>query len=137
MRRVLARSILTGALAASLLAGAASAHECYVASRSLTGDIAAGSHSKVWLTVATLGDLVDLTGQFFGLPALTPDQRAWAVAQAEAAGLPEVFTIFVGNHVIAEGTPAMEMHSTDGKGIDHAFDWLPIVAGIYQQALSH
>jgi hypothetical protein len=100
----------------------------------------AGSNSKMWLTVATLEDLFVAVPQFapsLNLPALTPSQLAWAVDQARAAGMPNQFTIFIGNHVLAEGTPAMEKHSADGRGLDHVFDWLPVVLGIYGQALTH
>lgn len=139
MRRVLARSILVGSLAATLLTGTALGHECFIASRSDTGDKAAGSHSRVWLTVATLEDLIVAVPEFapdLNLPALTSSQLEWAVGQARAAGMPNQFTIFIGNHVLAEGTPAMEKHSADGKGLDHVFDWLPVVVGIYGQALT-
>jgi hypothetical protein len=140
VRRVLARSILIGSLAATLLTGTALGHECFIASRSDTGDLAAGSHSKVWLTVATLEDLFVAVPQFVpeaNLPPLTSTQLAWAVDQGRAAGMPNQFTIFIGNHVLAEGTPAMAKHSADGKGLDHVFDWLPVVLGIYGQALTH
>lgn len=140
MHRVLARSLLAGTLAATLLTGTALGHECFIASRSDTGDIAAGSHSKVWLTVASLRELFELTPQFvpqLNLPPLTADQLDWAVEQGLAAGMPNQFTIFVGNHVLAEGTPAMAKHSADGKGLDHVFDWLPVVVSIYQEALAH
>jgi len=139
MRRVLARSILVGSLAATLLTGTALGHECFIASRSDTGDLTAGSHSEVWLTVATLEELFVEVPQFvpeLNLPPLTPAQLEWAVGQARAAGMPNQFTIFIGNHVIAEGTPAMEKHSADGKGVDHVFDWLPVVLGIYVQAIT-
>ena len=136
MYRIVTRSILAGTLAATLLTGTALGHECFVASRSDTGDIAAGSNAKVWLTVAGLGDLFTFAGEELQLPALSEDQLAWAVEQGLEAGMPNQFTIFVGTHTIAEGTPAMDRHAADGKGIDHAFDWLPVVVAIYQQALA-
>ncbi len=42
----------------------------------------------------------------------------------EEMGNPSSVTIFIGNHVIAGGTPSMELlgHSADGKGIDHLED---------------
>jgi len=136
MHRIVTRSILIGTLAATLLTGTALGHECFVASRSDAGDIAAGSNAKVWLTVAGLGDLFTFAGEELQLPALSEDQLAWAVEQGLEAGMPSQFTIFVGNHTIAEGTPGMDMHAADGKGIDHAIDWLPVVVAIYQQALA-
>lgn len=137
MRRLLVRSILAGSLAATLLTGTALGHECFVASRSDTGDIAAGSHSKVWFTVATLPEVFTFVGELLELPALSDGQLAWAVEAGRDAGLPNQLTFFVGNHVIAEGTPAMDKHSADGRGIDHAFDWIPVIASIYAEALAH
>ena len=137
MHRVIARSILVASIAATSISGTVLGHECFVASRSDTGDIAAGSHAKVWATVGTLEDLFGFVGSFLGLPPLSDTQLAWAVERAREAGLPNQFTIFSGNHTIAEGTPAMETHAADGKGIDHLFDWLPVISGIYVDALGH
>ena len=133
MRRVLVRSILIGTLAATLVSGSALAHECIVISRSETGNVAAGTHSARWLAVATIEEL--FTGPFLVPVPLEGAQLDWAVDQAGEAGLPETFTIFVGAKTIADGTPAMERHSQDGKGIDHAFDWFPTIIAIYQEAL--
>ncbi len=136
MHRVLTRSILAGTLAATMLAGTALGHECFVVSRSDTGDIKAGSNAKVWLTVAELAGLFELAGaEILQLPPLTEDQMDWAVEQGLEAGMPSQFTIFIGKKTIAEGTPAMDRHGADAKGIDHAFDWLPVVAEIYLAAL--
>jgi hypothetical protein len=135
MRRVLLRSILTGTLAATLFAGTALGHECFVASRSDTGDIAAGSHSQRWLTIAETAGLFTFVGEFMELDPLTDAQLDWAVEQAHAAGMPNQFTLFIGAKTIAEGTPAMDEHGADGRGIDHVFDWLPVVLGIYADAL--
>ena len=135
MRRMLVRSILLGSIAATLVSGVALGHECFIASRSDTGDLAAGSHSKAWLTVATLEDVFVFIGQEGGA-ALTPSQMTWAVGAARNAGLPNQFTIFVGNHVLTEGTPAAERHSADGRGVDHITDWFPVLIGIYFEALA-
>lgn len=43
-----------------------------------------------------------------GGTALSPSQLTWAVEAARQAGLPNQFTIFIGNHTIGEGTPAVE-----------------------------
>ncbi len=137
MRRVLARSILIGSIAATTLAGTALGHECFIYSRSDTGDLAAGSHSKVWLTVGSTADIFLLVEEELQLPPLSPSQLDWAVDAGKAAGLPNQFTIFIGKKTIAEGTPAMEKHAADGRGVDHAFDWLPVVVDIYFQALAH
>jgi hypothetical protein len=136
MRRMLARSLLIGSIAAVAVSGTALGHECFVVSRSDTGNLAAGSHSKVWYTIGTLEDLFGAPGFVFDDP-LTGSQLDWALDAARAAGMPNEFTIFVGNHTIAEGTPAMDKHAADGRGIDHALDWFPTIFAIYQEALSH
>ncbi len=137
MRRVLARSILIGSIAATTLAGTALGHECFIYSRSDMGDLKAGSHSKVWLTVGETKDIFLLVEEELQLPPLSASQLDWAVDTGKAAGLPNQFTIFIGKKTIAEGTPAMEKHAADGRGVDHAFDWLPVVVDIYVQALAH
>ncbi len=137
MRRLIARSILVGSIAAGLVSGTALGHECFVVSRSDTGDIAAGSHARVWATLGTLEDLFGFVGPFLGLPPLSDTQMAWAVDAAEEAGLPAQLTLFVGNHTLAEGTPAMKMHAADGTGVDHVIDWFPVLVDIYLEALTH
>lgn len=137
MRRFIARSVLIASIAAGTISGTALGHECFVVSRSDTGDIAAGSHAQVWETLGTLEDLFGFVGSFLGLPPLSDTQMAWAVKAAEDAGLPAQLTIFVGNHTLAEGTPAMEMHAAHAQGIDHVFDWGPVLIGIYFDALAH
>jgi hypothetical protein len=136
MRRILARSILAGTLIATLGAGTALGHECFIASRSDTGNVMAGTHSRVWLHVGSLPDLFGFVAEDGSVPALSQSQLDWAVAQARDAGLPNEFSIFVGRHTIAEGTPAMAKHAADGKGVDHITDWFPTVIGIYMQALA-
>jgi hypothetical protein len=135
MRRMLARPILLGSIAAALVSGVALGHECFIVSRSDTGDIAAGSHSQAWLTVATLEDVFVFIGQEGGA-ALTPSQMTFAVEAAREAGLPEQFTIFVGNHTLTEGTPASERNAGDGRGVDHVTNWFPVLIGIYLEALA-
>jgi hypothetical protein len=137
MRRVIARSVLVASIAAGSLSATAFGHECFVISRSDTGDIAAGSHAQVWETLGSLEDLFGFVGSFLGLPPLSDTQLAWAVEAAGEAGLPNQLTLFTGNHTIAEGTPAMEMHAADGTGVDHVIDWFPVIIGIYVDALSH
>jgi hypothetical protein len=137
MRRLIARSVLIASIAAGSLSATAFGHECFVVSRSDTGDIAAGSHAQVWATLGTLEDLFGFVGSFLGLPPLSDTQMAWAVDAAEDAGLPAQLTLFVGNHTLAEGTPAMEMHAADGTGVDHVFDWGPVLIDIYLEALTH
>jgi hypothetical protein len=137
MRRFIARSVLIASIAAGTLSGTALGHECFVVSRSDTGDIAAGGHAQVWATLGTSEDLFGFVGSFLGLPPLSDTQMAWAVGAAEDAGLPGQLTLFVGNHTLAEETPAMEIHAADGTGVDHVIDWFPVLIGIYLDALSH
>jgi hypothetical protein len=117
-------------------AGAASAHECFNASRSDQGNLMAGTHASRWVYVGTLAELLS-TPPEPGAPALTPAQYDWALAAARAAGAPSSFAVFIGNHTIAEGTPAMAKHGADGHGIDHFGDWIPILLRIYAEALEH
>lgn len=135
MRRVLARSVLLGSILATLVSGTVLGHECFIASRSDAGDLAAGSHAKVWLTVATLQDVFVFIGDESGAQ-LSASQMTWAVNAARQAGLPNQFTIFVGNHTISEGTPNADKHAANGKGLDHVTDWFPVLLGIYLEALA-
>ena len=135
MRRVLARSVLLGSMVAALASGVALGHECFIISRSDTGDVGAGSHSKAWLTVASLEDVFVFLGEEAGV-ALSPSQMTWAVGAAQQAGLPNQFTIFLGTHTLTEGTPAAERDAGDGKGVDHVSDWFPVFIGIYFEALA-
>jgi hypothetical protein len=137
MRQVLARAILAGAIAASVVSGTALGHECFIVSRSDTGDLAAGGNSRAWATLGSLADLFRFVGEALGLAPLSDQQLVWAVDAAEAAGLPSQLTIFVGRHTIAEGTPAMEMHAADAQGVDHIYDWGPVLIAIYLDALNH
>lgn len=55
---------------------------------------------------------------------LTDDQLAWALDQADAAGIPSGFVIRIdktlGFNGKGELTPGFDKHSADGGGIDHA-----------------
>ena len=93
-------------------------------------------HSQAWASLGTLEDLFGLVGDFLGAPPLSDAQLAWAVDAAQEAGLPSQLTLF-GRLTIADDTPAMTMHSADGQGIDHLFDWGPVLIGIYLDALAH
>ncbi len=95
MRRVLARSVLAGSMTAALISGVALGHESVIVSRSDTGELVAGSHSKVWLTVATLEDVLVFIGEEGGV-ALSASQMTWAVSAAQRAGLPSQCTMFIG-----------------------------------------
>lgn len=128
-------TIIAGILAMSV-AGTAAAHECYVANRSDQGNTQAGSNSKVWLSLATLDSAFDFVAQAVAGATLDADQKAWAVAQARAAGIPNTLTIFVGNHTIAGGTPAQARGTFDQKGIDYLGGAFPVLVGIYYAALA-
>lgn len=118
------RTTTTLALAAALVvsgAGAASAHECYVANRSDKGN-AGASHSANWYTVqvAELFSSVHFfMPELFPEP-LTPAQVAEAVAMTEEAGVPTSFTVFE-RFTIPRNLDEASAKSTDGKGIDHFF----------------
>jgi hypothetical protein len=118
------------------VAGTAAAHECYVANRSDQGNTMAGSNSNAWLTIATLESAFDFVAEAVAGPELDADQKAWAVSQARAAGIPNTITIFVGNHTIADGTPAQARGTFDQKGIDYLEGAFPVLVGIYYAALA-
>ena len=76
-----------------------------------------------------------MVGDFLGAPPLSDAQLArWMPPRKRA--LPSQLTLF-GRLTIADDTPAMTMHSADGQGIDHLFDWGPVLIGIYLDALAH
>jgi len=112
----------TAAATAALVivsAGAASAHECYVANRSSQGNAAVAAHSSAW-QVLTLDFVVT---QFLGQSQEVAD---CVVAAAPDAGVPTEFLIggkqAVGSDgVIMENNPNGWL-ATDGRGIDHAED---------------
>jgi len=112
------KPILALALALSVFAvtgaGAALAHECFNANRSARGNEGA-DHSPLWETL-TLEFLAADVG-------LDEEQTELFLELASEAGVPESFTIFVGNHTIAQNSPAYTEggHATDSKGIDWFF----------------
>ena len=136
MFRTIRRSTIIAGILAMSVAGTAAAHECYVANRSDQGNTQAGSNSQAWLSLATLDSAFDFIAQAVAGPALDADQKAWAVAQAQAAGIPDTITIFVGNHTIAGGTPAQARGTFDQKGIDYLEGAFPVLVGIYYAALA-
>lgn len=136
MFRSVRRSTILAGLLAMSVAGTAAAHECYVANRSDQGNTQAGSNSKAWLSLATLDSAFDFIAEAVVGPDLDADQKAWAVAQARAAGIPNTITIFVGNHTIAGGTPAQARGTFDQKGIDYLEGAFPVLVGIYYAALA-
>ena len=120
VRRSARRLVGTLAATAGLLvasAGAASAHECFVANRSAQGNAAVGAHSAAWQEVSLEFIVTAFLGQ-------TPEVAACVVAAAPDAGIPTSF-VFGGKQavgsegVIMENNPNAE-RSSDGRGIDHA-----------------
>ena len=134
------RAGAVSALAAGLLvvsAGAASAHECYVANRSAQGNTAAGSYSEAWESVT----LDTILTQFIGVPAPV---ATCVEAKAAEAGVPSEF-VFGGKQavgqggVIAENNPNFDAKglAADGQGIDHAEDTLgPILFPLIEECSS-
>lgn len=118
------KSILTFVATTSLVAagaGAASAHECYIANRSAQGNTGA-SHSANWYTLQ-MSHLFAEAHLFFGGEALTAEQLAWALDQTEAQGIPLSVTMFE-RFTIPRSVDELEGLSTkssDGKGVDHFF----------------
>ena len=119
------KALLTTALTAGMLvgsAGVASAHECFNASRSATGN-ANATHSANWETL-TLEHLFATVHGFLQepdgpvMPTLTPAQVTRAVEMATAAGVPSSFTVFHGGLMPANNKP-LGAKSDDGKCIDH------------------
>ena len=116
-----------------LVAGAASANDCFNNSRSDQGNLSVAQHSRNWVSIGTLAELYS-TPPDPSVPALTPAQVEWAVAEAKAAGIPDSITIFIGG-TIAEGTPGMARNGGNGRGIDYFSAWLPTLIDIYLRAL--
>lgn len=123
IRKTLVTVVLTSGILAGT-AGAASAHECFNASRSATGN-ANATHSANWetLTLAHLYETVHGHVSEPGqppMPALTPAQVEQAVAMATAKGVPSSFTVFHGGMLPRSADKkAPSPKSSDGKGIDH------------------
>ena len=102
-------------------AGAASAHECYVANRSAQGN-AGASNSANWYTLH-LEELFRSGHEFLGGPALTDAQVHTALAMAADQGVPSSFTLFERFTIPRSQGELAEVSSksSDGKGIDHFF----------------
>ena len=120
MRNVMrAASTVVAAIAVlGLGATAASAHECYVASRSAQGNASVAAHSAAWEEVS----LDTILTQFIGLPQPV---AACVESNASTYGIPSSFVFGAKQSpktgVIAENNPNTALFS-NGKGIDHAED---------------
>jgi len=131
LRRTAATLALTTALVAAG-AGAASAHECYIANRSAQGN-AGASHSSNWYTLQ-MEELYRSGHLFLGGDPLTDAQVAKALAMTAEAGVPLSFTVFE-RFTLPRSMDELEGLSTksaDGKGIDHFFvAYGDAIAGIF------
>ena len=132
---MLRRTAATLALATALVAagaGAASAHECYIANRSAQGN-AGASNSANWYTLQ-LEELYRSGHRFLGGDPLTDAQVSTALAMTAEAGVPLSFTVFE-PFTIPRSMDELEglaTKSADGKGIDHFFvAYGDAIAGIF------
>lgn len=132
---MLKRTVQATMLASVLLlgsAGAALGHECIISSRSEQGN-AGATNSKVWTTLTT--------EQIFGFihfivdgDPLSHSQITWAVAAADAAGIPDSFVVRSDKTI---GGGSANPNLADGKGLDHLSAlYGPQIVGIYFAALS-
>ena len=124
MRRRLATASLLSLLILAVGASSAFAHECFNASRSAQGNTGA-QHSDNWFNLTTELVFTAILPEETGI-TLTPEQLAWALDQAEAAGIPSGFVIRVDKTIgVTKGgktAPGFEKNGADGHGIDHAVD---------------
>ena len=117
-RRLAGSLVVTTALLIAS-AGAASAHECYVANRSESGNAAVGAHSAAWQEVSLEFIVTVFLGQ-------TQEVADCVVAAAPDAGIPTTF-VFGGRQAVGTEGVIMESNpvdglTSDGRGIDHAED---------------
>ena len=133
---MLRRTLLTAALTSALVAGsagAASAHECFIAKRSATGTSAAGSSAN-WY-VLQVRDLYAEAHLFADVQPLTPAQLDEAVRLTAARGVPTSFALFERTTIprSLDDLHALEQlptKSTDGKGVDHLSGYVGTLIGI-------
>ena len=123
LRRIASASLLS-LLILAVGASSAFAHECFNASRSAQGDTGA-QHSENWFNLTTEFVFTVILPGDTGI-TLTDEQLAWALDQADAAGIPSGFVIRIDKTIgVTKGgkaAPGIAMHGDDGHGIDHAVD---------------
>ena len=123
LRRIASASLLS-LLILAVGASSAFAHECYNASRSEQGNTGA-QHSENWFNLSLEFVFTVILPGDTGI-TLTDEQLAWALDQADAAGIPSGFVIrgdkTLGFNGKGELTPGFDKHGADGRGIDHAVD---------------
>ena len=123
LRRIASASLLS-LLILAVGASSAFAHECFNASRSAQGDTGA-QHSENWFNLTTEFVFTVILPGDTGI-TLTDEQLAWALDQADAAGIPSGFVIRIdktlGFNAKGDLAPGFAKNGADGRGIDHAVD---------------
>jgi hypothetical protein len=145
------RRLVLGATLASLatlsIAGAASAHECYNASRNAKADANAATNSQAWTwasEVLVTFVIPEIVGDVDGL---TPEQLAEALSIIEEERAAGVAVYDLDRALLTRTTAASgafgKAQSSDGRGIDHATENLeqfdPLIGhliGIYMAVSS-
>ncbi|HSN06430.1 MAG TPA: hypothetical protein VLV82_03720 [Candidatus Angelobacter sp.] len=126
----LSTRVATGVSAAAVVVLAtavpAMAQDCFNASRSTQGDVAAAAHSGIWWSVP---EFLSVVGHF------TPEQVARIMPVVDAdPRVPDSFTVFYNAQnpgELASGMPAG--NAADGHGIDHSDDYsTPVLTAIFQ-----
>ena len=133
---MLRTTVLTAALTSALVvgsAGAAAAHECFIAKRSATGTAAAG-HSANWYVLQVSDTYAD--AHFFApIQPMTPEQVAAAVRLTAERGIPTSFALFERftiprNLEDLHDLEQLPAKSADGKGVDHLSGYVGALVGI-------
>jgi hypothetical protein len=133
IRRAIAATALAGLLVLPA-AGTVLGHECYIISRSDTGDAhAANSKAWDWLTLHDV--FAFILPAVTGGPSLTPGQIDWALQQAAAQGIPNAWVTRADKTI---GAGSSNPNLANGKGLDHLADVYGAQLGaIYFAALQH
>jgi hypothetical protein len=124
LRRLVLGIALAGVATLSL-AGVATAHECYNASRSAKADANAASKSAAWVWSSEILLRFVIPFEILSDPdGLTEEQlaEALAIVEAERAAGVEVYALdraLLSTATAASGAYGMPQ-SSDGRGIDHA-----------------
>jgi hypothetical protein len=122
------RRLVLGATLASLatlsIAGAATAHECYNASRNARADANVATKSQAWMWASEVLVTFVIPEIVSDPDGLTPEQLTEALAIIEeerAAGVPvyDLDRALLGRATAAAGAFG-KSQSSDGRGIDHA-----------------
>ena len=136
---MLRTTVLTATLTSALLvggAGAASAHECFIAKRSATGT-AAAAHSANWY-VLQVSDLYASAHLFAPVEPLSPEQLDAAVRLTAERGIPTSFALFERFTIPRNLADLHELEqlpakSADGKGVDHLSGYIGAIVDIAKE----